>query len=95
MDNFSGIKTIPYGKNKVKKTIEIEVSSNEDIISYILALLEVCYYSLDGNGIFISPSNKNCSPEASVTNVIELIMDLLPDQQMHCMDRITEILSKA
>lgn len=94
VNNFSGIKTIPYGNKKVKKTVEIEVSDNEDIISYILALLEVCYYTLDGNGVFISPGNENCSPEASVTKVIELVMELLPDSQMHCLDRITEILSE-
>ena len=94
VDTFSGVKRIDYGNRKVKKTVEIEVSSNEDIISYILALLEVCYYTLDGNGIFISPAHENCSHANSVTKVIELVMDLLPDNQMHCMDRITEILSK-
>ncbi|GLB54177.1 hypothetical protein NBRC110019_32180 [Neptunitalea chrysea] len=86
IDNFSGVKSIAYGNNKVRKTVEIEVSSNEDIISYILALLEVCYYTLDGNGLFISPAHENFSPTSSVTKVIELIMDLLPDNQMHCMD---------
>ena len=35
--NFSGIQKEPYG-NRMRKTISIEVSSNEDITSYISPL---------------------------------------------------------
>lgn len=91
--NFSGIKTEAFGK-KTWKTIQLEVSSNEDITEYIATLLEVCYFALDGNGIFISPANKHCLPSSSVTKVIELIMELLPHSQMHCLDLITETISK-
>ncbi len=89
--NFSGIKSEAFGR-KTRKTIQLEVSSHEDITDYISTLLEVCYFALDGNGIFISPANKHCLPSSSVTKVIELIMELLPHDQMHCMDKITDVL---
>lgn len=91
IENFS-INQIESKENRTKKTIEIEVSSNEDITSYIKALLEVCYYALDGNGLFISPANRGSFPEPSVTKVIELVMDLLPHNQMYCLDKIEGIL---
>ena len=89
--NFSGIQKEPYG-NRTRKTINIEVSSNEDITSYISELLKVCYYCLDGNGMFVSPAYRSTIAEHSVTKVINLILELLPHDQMHCMDRIAELL---
>lgn len=91
LDDHSGIKSEPYG-NRTRKTICIEVSNNEDITSYIEELLKVCYYCLDGNGVFTSPAYRSTIAEHSVTKVIELVMQLLPHQQMHCLDRIDEIL---
>jgi len=93
VENFSGMKSEPYG-NRTRKTISIEVSSNEDITNYISALLEVCYYTLDGNGVFASPAYRSTIAEFSVTKVIELIMELLPHEQMYCIDRITETFQK-
>jgi len=89
--NHSGTKCEPYG-NRTRKTIIIEVSNNEDITSYISELLKVCYYCLDGNGVFTSPAYRSNIAEHSVTKVIELILELLPHEQMHCLDRIGEIL---
>ncbi|SFT07744.1 hypothetical protein SAMN04487906_2811 [Zhouia amylolytica] len=91
LDSHEGIKSEPYG-NRIRKTIRIEVSSNEDITSYISELLKVCYYCLDGNGMFVSPAYRSTIAEYSVTKVIELIMQLLPHGQMHCLDRINEVL---
>jgi len=91
LDDHSGMKSEPYG-NRTRKTIAIEVSNNEDITSYIEELLKVCYYSLDGNGLFTSPAYRSTIAEHSVTKVIELILQLLPHEQMHCLDRINEIL---
>lgn len=93
VDNLSGMQTESYG-NRLRKTIGFEVSDNEDITSSISALLEVCYYALDGNGCFVSPKHSNKTPISSVTKVLEIVIDLLPHEQMHCMDKITEILSK-
>lgn len=93
VENFS-ISQSEFKENRTKKIIEIEVSSNEDITSYIKALLEVCYYALDGNGMFISPENRGSFPEPSITKVIELIMEILPHDQMHCLDRLGDVLHK-
>ena len=92
--NFSGIQKEPYG-NRTRKTISIEVSSNEDITSYISELLKVCFYCLDGNGMFVSPAYRSTIAEHSVTKVINLILELLPHDQMHCMDRIAELFETA
>ncbi len=89
--NFSGIQKEPYG-NRTRKTISIEVSSNEDITSYISELLKVCYFCLDGNGMFVSPAYRSTIAEHSVTKVINLILELIPHDQMHCLDRIAELL---
>jgi len=92
--HFSGVKSETHGRHR-RKTIGIEISSNEDLTHYISSLLEVCYYALDGNGIFISPANKHCTQSASVTKVIELILELLPHEQMHCLDGIAKFLETA
>lgn len=92
LDGHTGLKSEPYG-NRTRKTVSIEVSSNEDITSYIEELLKVCYYCLDGNGVFTSPAYRSNIAEHSVTKVIELILGLLPHEQMHCLDSISEILS--
>ncbi|MBD0833346.1 hypothetical protein [Aestuariibaculum sediminum] len=91
LDAHSGMKIEPYG-NRTQKTISIEVSNNEDITGYIEELLKVCYYCLDGNGVFTSPAYRSNIAEQSVTKVIELILELLPHQQMYCLDCIDEIL---
>ncbi|MBP0905844.1 hypothetical protein ACFSKN_03180 [Mariniflexile gromovii] len=93
IQNFPGTSTESYG-NRIRKTIGFEVLDHEDITSSISALLEVCYYALDGNGSFISPKHQNKNPISSVTKVIEIIIDLLPHDQMFCLDRIEQIVSK-
>jgi hypothetical protein len=90
--NFPGVNTEAYG-NRIRKTIGFEVFDNEDITSSISALLEVCYYALDGNGTFIYPKHSNKTPISSVTKILEMVIDLLPHDQMFCMDKITDILS--
>ena len=89
--NHSGIQNEHSG-NRTRKIISIEVSSNEDITNYLEELLKVCYYCLDGNGVFTSPAYRSTIAEHSVTKVLELIMQLLPHEQMHCLDRIGEII---
>lgn len=91
LDNRSGMKGEPCG-NRTRKTIRIGVSNNEDITSYISELLKGCYYCLDGNGVFVPPAYRSTNAEHSVTKVIEPVMQLLPDEQMFCLDRIGEIL---
>ncbi|PKQ45190.1 hypothetical protein [Confluentibacter flavum] len=92
-ENFPGLSTESHG-TRTRKTIGFEVFDHEDITSSISALLEVCYFALDGNGTFIYPKHSNKTPITSVTKVLEMVIDLLPHDQMFCLDKITEILSK-
>lgn len=89
IENFPGLSTESHG-NRIRKTIGFEVFDHEDITSSISALLEVCYYALDGNGTFVYPK----TPISSVTKVLEMVIDLLPHDQMFCLDKISEILSE-
>lgn len=93
MNHFSGFQTEKYG-TRTRKTIAFEVLDQEDITSSISALLEVCYYALDGNGSFISPKHENKTKISSVTKVLEIIIDLLPHDQMYCLHKIEELLSE-
>ena len=92
IENFPEVGTESHG-NRTRKTIGFEVFDHEDITSSISALLEVCYYALDGNGSFVYPKHSNKTPITSVTKVLEIVIDLLPYDQMFCLDKITEILS--
>lgn len=93
LDNFSGQKE-PSRKLQ-KNRMSFEVIDNENIVAHISALLEVCYYALDGNGIFTSPALKNTSVSFGVLKVIEMTLNLVPHGQMHCLDRINEILKES
>lgn len=93
IENFPGLSTESHG-TRIRKTIGFEVFDHEDIASSISALLEVCYYALDGNGTFVYPKHSNKTPISSVTKVLEIVIALLPHDQMFCLDKITEILSE-
>jgi hypothetical protein len=93
LDNFSGNNE---GSRKLQKNqISFEVIDNEDITAHISALLEVCYYALDGNGTFTSPVLKNTKVEFGVLKILEMTLNLVPHGQMHCLDRINEILKES
>ena len=92
IEKLSGVRTESFG-NRTRMTIGFEVLDNEDITSSISALLEVCYYALDGNGVFVAPKQQNKNQMSSVTKVLEMVIDLLPHDQMHCLDQITKILA--
>ena len=70
------------------------VKSNEGLITQIASLLEVCAFALDGNGMLLSPSNQNVTKEDSVCRVLEMVLDLLPDAQMHYLDKLSEKFSE-
>lgn len=93
VQNFPGVSKESHG-NRIRKTISFEVFDHEDITTSISALLEVCYYSLDGNGTFIYPKHSNKTPISSETKMLEMVIDLLPHDQIFCMDKITEIFSE-
>ena len=93
VQNFPGVSKESHG-NRIRKTISFEVFDHEDITTSISALLEVCYYALDGNGTFIYPKHSNKTPISSETKMLEMVIDLLPHDQMFCLDKITKIISE-
>ncbi|MFC5194764.1 hypothetical protein ACFPH8_05435 [Bizionia hallyeonensis] len=92
IQNLSGLREEPFG-NRTRKTVGFEVLDQADLTNSIAALLEVCYYALDGHGSFVEPKHSHKMPIASVTKVIEMVIDLLPHDQMYGLDKITEILA--
>ncbi|GAA3560340.1 hypothetical protein GCM10022395_08930 [Snuella lapsa] len=81
-------------RNTIYYQASFLVKSNEDLISQISNLLEVCALALDGNGMLLSPSNQNVTKEDSVCRVLEMVLNLLPDAQMHYLDKLTEKFSE-
>ncbi|MAO17371.1 hypothetical protein J0656_03370 [Muricauda ruestringensis] len=84
-----------------KKTIDpkgnhvsFEVRNNNHLLMQIRSLLHLCVFALDGDGMMLAPKNKNASKEDSITQVLELVLCILPDSQMYYMDKIDEVLSK-
>ncbi|MBO0343069.1 hypothetical protein [Flagellimonas profundi] len=71
-----------------------EVRDNNHLLMQIISLLEVCVFALDGDGIMLSPKNKNASKEDSVIQVLELVLCILPESQMYFMDKLEEKLSE-
>jgi hypothetical protein len=74
--------------------VPFEVRDNNHLLMQIISLLEVCVFALDGEGMMLSPDNKNAPKEDSVTQVLELVLSILPDSQMDFMDKLDEKLSK-
>ncbi|GAA3557757.1 hypothetical protein [Snuella lapsa] len=92
--NLHGMLQPEIYKGKLHYKASFLVKSNETLILQIASLLEVCVFALDGNGMLLSPSNQNVSMEDSVCRVLEMVLDLLPDAQMHYLDKITEKFSE-
>ena len=67
-----------------------EVRDNHHLLMQIISLLQVCVFALDGDGMMLSPANQNASKEDSVTQVLELVLSILPDSQMYFMDKLDE-----
>src|SRR5690606_33337334 len=63
--------------------VSFNVSDNNGLTLNIASLLEVCIFALDGNGMLLSPSNKHITKEDSVCRVLEMVLDILPDNQMY------------
>ncbi|PCE62402.1 hypothetical protein [Sediminicola luteus] len=92
LDHFSGHNETP-GKPEGNH-IRLEVADNQDITNHITALLEVCYLALDGKGDFTSPGLKGANVEFGVLKVLEMVLNLIPHGQMHCLDEIQGIIEK-
>lgn len=88
-----GLKPIPDCRKNLKK-INLTVEDHQDYLMKIEALLEVCVFALEGQDSFYSKKLSHITKEATVGLVLEMIIDLLPYDQMFCLDRIKEIIEK-
>lgn len=73
-----------------KKSIEtkgnhvyFEVRDNNHLLMQVRSLLQLCVFALDGDGMMLAPKNHNASKEDSITQVLELVLCILPDSQMY------------
>tara|TARA_R110002012_G_scaffold272711_1_gene458348 strand:+ start:5108 stop:5473 length:366 start_codon:yes stop_codon:yes gene_type:complete len=74
--------------------VQFEVRDNNHLFMQIKCLLEVCVFAMDGDGMMLFPANQNASKEDSVTQVLEMVLCILPDSQMYFMDKLDEKLSE-
>ena len=93
-NNLSGL----LGNNKSidpkGNYVSFEVRDNDHLLMQIRSLLQLCVFALDGDGMMLAPKNHNASKEDSITQVLELVLSILPDSQLYFMDKLDEELSK-
>lgn len=86
-----GIQSIPEDSKNMKE-VRLPVEDHEDYMMRLSALLEVCVLALDGEGGFTSRRPKFLTGVGSITLVLEMVILLLPFNQMAQMDRIMTII---
>lgn len=74
--------------------VYFEVRDNHHLLMQIRSLLQLCVFALDGDGMMLAPKTKIASKEDSITQVLELVLCILPDSQMYYMDKLDEMLTK-
>tara|TARA_B100000949_G_C14197955_1_gene414714 strand:+ start:441 stop:788 length:348 start_codon:yes stop_codon:yes gene_type:complete len=74
--------------------VYFEVRDNNHLLMQIRSLLQLCVFALDGDGMMLAPKNNNASKEDSITQVLELVLCILPDSQMYYMDKLDEMLTR-
>jgi len=87
-NNLSGL----LGNKKSMNPFEFR--DNNHLLTQIISLLEVCVFAMDGDGMILFPTNQNASKKDSVTQVLEMVLSILPDSQVYFMDQLDEKLSK-
>lgn len=73
--------------------VSFEVRDNDHLLMQIRSLLQLCVFAMDGDGMMLAPKNNNASKEDSITQVLELVLCILPDSQMYFMDKLDEKLA--
>lgn len=91
---YENLKGLPEPEPKGNYSVSFKVNNNYQVLNDIISLLEVCAFALDGNGMLLAPINQKATKEESVCRVLELIIALMPDSQMHFMDIVTEKLAE-
>ncbi|MAU14923.1 MAG: hypothetical protein CMH46_05215 [Muricauda sp.] len=92
--NLTGLLGNKKSINLKGNHVFFEVRDNDHLLMQIRSLLQLCVFALDGDGIMLAPKNNNASKEESITQVLELVLCILPDSQMYYMDKLDEMLSK-
>ncbi|WP_127140333.1 hypothetical protein [Flagellimonas marinaquae] len=93
-NNLSGLLGNENSIDSNGNYVHFEVRDNNQLFMQIKCLLEVCVFAMDGDGMMLFPTNQNASKEDSVTQVLEMVLSILPDSQMYFMDKLDEKLSK-
>ena len=84
-NNLSGLLGNKKSIDTKGNYVSFEVRDNNHLLMQIISLLEVCVFALDGEGMMLFPANQNASKVDSVTQVLELVLSILPDSQMYFM----------
>lgn len=79
------------GQRSIAEKIDLSVEDHQDYLLRIAALIEVCVLAMDGQGSLYSEKCSHSDKVGSVTMVLEMVLELLPFDQMTCLDRITEL----
>ena len=93
-NNLSGLLGNEKNNETKGNNVLIQVRDNNHLLMQIKCLLEVCVLALDGDGIMMSPANKNFSKEDSIAQLLEMVLNMLPYSQMYFMDELDDIFLK-
>lgn len=93
-NNLSGLLGSIKSTGRKENFVTFEVRDNNHLLTQIKNLLEVCVFALDGDGMVMGLVNQYASKQDSVTQVLKLVLNILPDGQMYFMDKLDEKLSE-
>ncbi|WP_416442111.1 hypothetical protein ACH3O9_15790 [Leeuwenhoekiella sp. A16] len=94
------IANYPYGLQKEQhprhrfRTAKIRFEDFEDHLMRTTALLEVCILALEGEGVFYSKNLSHKSADTSIQQVLELVIELLPHDDLSKYQQIQAILDE-
>lgn len=93
-NNLSGLLGSIKSTGRKENFVTFEVRDNNHLLTQIKNLLEACVFALDGDGMVMGLVNQYASKQDSVTQVLKLVLNILPDGQMYFMDKLDEKLSE-
>ncbi|WP_445736182.1 hypothetical protein [Mariniflexile sp.] len=83
-----------YASNNVPvQKFEFPIGNNEELLFNVSCLMKVCALALDGEASHSSATISNSGTKENIVVALEFIINLLPRQQMVCLDEISGILS--
>lgn len=72
----------------------LKPDTNEDLMCKITALLEVCVMAIEGYETLMPQKNPPGTDIGNISIVLELVIQMLPQEQMFHLDKILEILAE-